>query len=321
MDSNEALNEIKAKLVVTRQGVIEAKRFIVDRVAGSPDARHPVPQAIAAWQAAAGWPMPPGVVITETVDDSPDVPALVASLQAYAAGREAIQSLLGAGIVVMVDAHFHDQPPSVTYRIANTSGTWQFEELGFALPNTIRLARSMKDAHDRTLTDPDLLVAVAGALAEPVQSAVGDAVRCFRSGLHTPAVAMLGVASEAAWSMAARRLTTGGVSDRAVEKLAALIGNPRGSIEALIDQANSLYHRADLYADLQRASGVRVEDVQEVADWSHQVRDSRRVLHFGAQVATPNSFEKVAVLLLAAGPHLHALQRIAATPDAEIRPD
>jgi len=50
--------------------------------------------------------------------------------------------------------------------------------------------------------------------------------------------------------------------------------------------------------------------LREVINWSSVVRDSRNAVHYGADPATQNTYEKVAALLLGAVPNLRILYAI-----------
>jgi hypothetical protein len=50
--------------------------------------------------------------------------------------------------------------------------------------------------------------------------------------------------------------------------------------------------------------------------WSDAVRDSRNTIHFGVAPTTPNTYEKVAALLLGAVPNVRVLYQVKNAADA-----
>jgi hypothetical protein len=58
---------------------------------------------------------------------------------------------------------------------------------------------------------------------------------------------------------------------------------------------------------------MRASDLEEILVWSEILRDARNAIHFGVKPAIPNSYEKVAVLLLAGGKYLPILYRMKQT--------
>lgn len=63
-------------------------------------------------------------------------------------------------------------------------------------------------------------------------------------------------------------------------------------------------------APIVKASGVRLQELKSVAVWSDAVRDSRNTIHFGVEPAVPNTYEKLAALLIAAVPNVGTLYKI-----------
>jgi len=55
---------------------------------------------------------------------------------------------------------------------------------------------------------------------------------------------------------------------------------------------------------------VTLQDLRNSVIWADAVRDSRNSVHYGATPAMPNSYEKVAALLISAVPYLRILYRI-----------
>jgi hypothetical protein len=66
-------------------------------------------------------------------------------------------------------------------------------------------------------------------------------------------------------------------------------------------------HSKPDFDDLSRAAGLRHQDLKAISIWADCVRESRNSLHYGAEPAMSNGYEKVAALLIGAVPHLRAL--------------
>jgi len=82
------------------------------------------------------------------------------------------------------------------------------------------------------------------------------------------------------------------------------------SAKQKIQRVLTIYNSAAAQTVRQK-SGVSVPDLEQAAMWSHKIREARNALHWTAGAPSiPNSYEKVAVLLMAAGPNLKILNRI-----------
>jgi len=57
-------------------------------------------------------------------------------------------------------------------------------------------------------------------------------------------------------------------------------------------------------------SGIRAGEIESIVIWSEVLRDARNAIHFGVKPVIPNTYEKVAVLLLAAADNLSKLYHI-----------
>lgn len=55
---------------------------------------------------------------------------------------------------------------------------------------------------------------------------------------------------------------------------------------------------------------LRAGEIESVVIWSEVLREARNAIHFGVKPVIPNTYEKVAVLLLAAAGNLAKLYHI-----------
>src|SRR5262249_359425 len=87
----------------------------------------------------------------------------------------------------------------------------------------------------------------------------------------------------------------------------AFIHDPLINLSQLIARVRDYYSERDLWTDVRRDSGVNEQIIRNAAIWSDAVRDARNVLHYRANSAIPNTYETVAVQLVAAGQYLRAV--------------
>jgi hypothetical protein len=144
-----------------------------------------------------------------------------------------------------------------------------------------------------------------------VEESLREAVRCFRHELYIACLAMLGKASEGAWTelglKLAQAISSGSpVNGKKTEKKL----DPRYAIGKRITETLQLYEQKDVFGTLQKESGVSIQDLRTAAVWSDVVRESRNSVHYRDYPSMPNTYEKVAALLIGAVPHLRLLYRI-----------
>lgn len=71
-----------------------------------------------------------------------------------------------------------------------------------------------------------------------------------------------------------------------------------------------LYEKQDVFREVRERSQIGVQILRDVSVWSNVVRDSRNAIHYWAEPASENSFEKTASLLMAAAPSLRTIYSI-----------
>jgi hypothetical protein len=150
-----------------------------------------------------------------------------------------------------------------------------------------------------------------------VSAAFREAVQCFRYELFTAAVTMLGKASEGAWlELGASLLASvpAGQESR-FGKQKAVLEDPMIGTFRKIQAVLAIYDPQDVFRSVEQASGIKLQELRSVAVWSDAVRDSRNTIHFGVAAATPNTYEKIAALLIGAVSNVRVLYRLKEAAD------
>ena len=184
------------------------------------------------------------------------------------------------------------------------------------MPGRVRRSPSSLVEGNHYLTDPDLYAATLAisGLHPDVASALRESILCFRQEFYTASLAMLGKASEGAWlDLAAALLSfVGSTVGKKYAKQQATLDDPMQGAQRKVDAVLAIFNHQDDFGALAATAGVKPADLREAAIWSDTVRDSRNTLHFGVSPATPNTYEKVTVLLLASVPRIRLLYRLKA---------
>ncbi len=87
-------------------------------------------------------------------------------------------------------------------------------------------------------------------------------------------------------------------------------------IEAIL----TVFDRQDIFGPVATLSGIKPKELRTVSVWSDSVRDSRNTIHFGVSPAMPNTYEKVAALLIGTVPNVKILYRLKEAADARPQP-
>ncbi len=137
-------------------------------------------------------------------------------------------------------------------------------------------------------------------------------MRCFRHELFLACLAMLGRASEGAWIELGLKLcaVTPSTAPIKIKKVKEKLEDPFVGVGKKIQKTAQLYNREDIFDDLHRMSGVKPQDLNNSMVWADAVRESRNSVHYGVESSTPNTYEKIAALLIGAVPHFRLLYRI-----------
>jgi len=267
---------------------------------------------------------PTTVVIHESVDTASIVRNVIEAFNWRLAASEAIWSLIHGGFLISLgDARGNAPSIGWTTVIPGSGGMssgWTFDEFTLPVPGLVRRAPSAKEGTDEFLSEPDLYMHSLGVanMHPDVASSFYEAVRCFRAELFTAALVMLGKASEGAWlELGAALLRIVPPSDEAkYSKQRGTLEDPMMGTFRKVEAVLTVYDHQELFGPLAKACGVRIQELRTVAIWSDAVRDSRNTIHFGVMPATPNTYEKLAALLIGAVSHVRILYRVKEGADA-----
>lgn len=319
MNPAEAETAIRARVSVTQQRVMIAKAIIVESVTSSCTSDD----LIAAVLRANDVVVPKTVVLHESVDASASVNAVADALSWRLAAGEAIWSLIHAGMLFPLSEARGDAPSvgwtTVIPGSGGTSAGWRFDEYTLPVPGRLQRAHSLVGAPNQFLAEPDLYLhslGVAGMHSEVAQS-FREAVKCFRAELFTASLAMLGKASEGAWLELGASLLrlVPSTDEQKYSKQRNALEDPMMGPLRKVEVVLAIYDHQELFGPITKASGVRLQELRTVAIWSDAVRDSRNTIHFGVTPTTPNTYEKVAALLIGAVPHIRILYRVKEAAD------
>jgi hypothetical protein len=311
LSAEEAKNQIAGRVSVTRADVVAAKTYLMNLGNGLIEIE---PQG-AAWAGQVA----PGATATSQSGrrtltlDADDVEAQIAAIARFLSAQLALCS--AACELVREGIFFAAGPPvsrdpgwEHTSRGYSAGMSWsgQFTQL---FPSGIQRPRWHQTQSE--ILDSDLYLQRLQPLAlhADVERALRMALECFRRELFVPCVAMLGSASEGAWIEMGQQLAASASSDPLAAKLAADLANRRTSTWGKIDATCRFYERPAGKA-LQLKTGVTLGRLRLAQRWSDQIRESRNVLHWGVTPSVPNTYEKVAILLMDAVSELEALHSV-----------
>ena len=320
MNQSEAELAIRNGVNVTRQRVLIAKAIILSAATRRISSEELITQVLKANDVS----QPTTVVIHESVDTASIVRNVIEAFNWRLAASEAIWSLIHGGFLISLgDARGNAPSIGWTTVIPGSGGMssgWTFDEFTLPVPGLVRRAPSAKEGTDEFLSEPDLYMHSLGVanMHPDVASSFYEAVRCFRAELFTAALVMLGKASEGAWlELGAALLRIVPPSDEAkYSKQRGTLEDPMMGTFRKVEAVLTVYDHQELFGPLAKACGVRIQELRTVAIWSDAVRDSRNTIHFGVMPATPNTYEKLAALLIGAVSHVRILYRVKEGADA-----
>jgi hypothetical protein len=319
MDFEEAKNVIRTGIRVTRQQVTIAKAVVLGQLVGG----KPLEEAeflLGKVIQNAGITIPTKLFLRAWPDLDAAIKTVADGYSWKLAGVEAISSLVGGGYLICTGG-----VSSVTPRVdwttvppgggSGMSGGLEIPDLCFYVPNKIQRAPSLLGPTGEYLTDPDLFLRTLNLSAahDDVEMAIREAARCFRAELYLATVAMLGKASESSWiTLGDALLTCAAAHATTFSKQRAILDDTMAGPGKKVESVLKIYDRQDIFKPLADSSGIRLQELRLASIWSETVRDARNTLHHLVLPATPNTYEKVAVLMLGAAQPLREIHTLKA---------
>jgi hypothetical protein len=319
MNAGEAETTIRSRVSVTQQRVVVAKAIAF----GAATSTVTCDEVLAAVYQANQVVVPRSVVLHETVDTDAMLSKVADAISWRMATIEALWSLVHSGLLIaMGDVTTQSATVGWTTVVPGSGGTsagWQFEDYALPVPSRVRCSPSSLNSPNQFLSEPDLYLhalGVPGMHAE-VSGAFCEAVKCFRSELFTAALAMLGKASEGAWlELGASLIAAIPKSDETkYAKQRSILEDPMMGTYRKIEAVLTVFDHQELFGIASKSAGVRLQELRAVSVWSDTVRDSRNTIHFNVAPTTPNTYEKVAALLLGAVPYIRTLYQVKCAVD------
>jgi hypothetical protein len=316
MNEPEARQAILSRINVTRQHVVRAKAHILANFQKSTaDMLRKLLRDVDAQK-------PIKLVLNPSISAEPQVAQAAQAITWQLAFGEAVWGLIGAGIMMptrtsldRIDANL--EWTTVVPGSGGTSSGWRFEEYDIHVPTEVCLAPSVKNGLPQPLSDPDIYLSDFGIqnLHAEVEDALRQAALCFRHELYVPCLAMLAKASEGAWvelgiSLLKVNPDHSGLKPERRSKIRETLESQYSSTLQKMEEVAQLYEKQDVFDGVSRRSGYSHRHLKGVLNWSNVVRDSRNAVHYGADPATQNTYEKVAALLLGAVPNIKIIYSI-----------
>ena len=262
--------------------------------------------------------VPEKLVVHDTIDSIPMVIAFAEDIAWRIATAEAMWSLIYSGQLRMLDEPtYYDVSVNWTSVTPASGGgensSLKYPEFNLSAPAKVIRTFSSSNNPNQYLCDADQYLStmnIAGMHKE-IASSLSEAIRCFRTELFTASLAMLGKASEGAWlelGVALLDATPVTKQPTFAKQREVLEDSGMGTLRKVGAVVTIYSHEIFKYAGT--GSGIKAKDLMPVQVWSDSVRDARNTIHFGVTPAAPNTYEKVAVLLIGAISYLRTLYAI-----------
>ncbi|OQB74399.1 MAG: hypothetical protein BWX92_03029 [Deltaproteobacteria bacterium ADurb.Bin135] len=314
MDIDQALKLLENQIRVTPQQVTIAKGYIINHF--NPDTSAVMIGFLKSVEVATSEQL----VIHLTVDTEVSIKSIAQTLSWTLAGCEAIWGLIFSGLLLPAGSDLRSLVPNVSYTTvvqgSGSRGGLNLDHLYLPVPTSVLLPPSVSRGERQTLTDPDLFLhsLEISNIDKEVEESLRESVRCFKHELFLACLAMLGRASEGAWIELGLTLCAVAPSTAPtnIKKTKEILEDPFVGIGKKILQTAQLYQRTDIFDSLHKACGVKPQDLNNVMVWADAVRESRNSVHYVAEPSMPNTYEKIAALLIGGVPHLRLLYRIRA---------
>jgi len=312
MDTHQALTLLESQIRVTSQQVMVAKGHIVNHF--RPDTSEVIQSLLKAMEATA----PDKLVIHLTVGTEESIKSLAQTLSWTLAGCEAIWGLISSGLLFPASSDLRSFLPNVSWTTvvqgSGSTGGLRLDHFSLLVPNSIQLPPSISRGERQTLSDHDLFLHALEipTIDREVEESLREAVCCFKHELFLSCLTMLGRASEGAWIELGLKLCSITPSTATInaKKIREKLEDPFVGIGKKIQETAQLYQRTDIFENIHKSSGVKPQDLNNAIVWADAVRESRNSVHYGAESSMPNTYEKIAALLIGAVPHFRLLYRI-----------
>ena len=317
-ESDATLKSIENQINVTPQQVTFAKAYIL---------KHPnqdTPQILQDLLKEMESIMPNEIIIHPTVNTDGMIKDTAKSISWTLAGCQAIWELVHANLLISSGSYLPN--PILKWTTIPPNGrsgeysNWELDRLFFPIPGHVQLPPSASVASQQPLSDPDLFLHTLDIknMHIEVKESLEEAVRCFRHELYIACLAMLGKASEGAWIELGLKLADTAQSAGLVnaKKIKETLEDQYVGIGKKILETLRLYEKSDIFGDVYTKSDVKIQDLRNAVIWADCVRESRNSVHYGVEPSMPNTYEKVAALLIGAVPHLRLLYQILCAVDS-----
>jgi hypothetical protein len=312
MNEAKALELIESGIKPTRQKVIIAKGAILEIA----ETTHRTQDILDTFLARVEAKLPTEIVLHQSVDPLPDITMASDSISWIICSSEAIWELIHSNLLVQSSSDLASPSINISWTTVipgsgGQSAGWNLSK--YSLPIPVSVSKPPSRSLDATeyLSNADLYLMEIGitGIHQEVEESLLESVRCFRHELYTASLVMLGKASEGAWLDLGEALIDFVPEEDAskVERIRIRLEDPNLGIGKKINEIVTLFERQDIFGELSTRSGIRLQEIRIAASWSDTIRESRNTIHFGVSASTPNTYEKIAALLLGAVPRLRSI--------------
>lgn len=321
-NTNQLFETIQSNIKVDRTLVVLAKKYLLQ----IPYRIINIPQEENDFLTQHGYSQPGTINVNDSVFDENDVDKVASYISYSIAFSEAVLELIHSNYFIVHSQHPHQQNFNIEWTTVvggggGSTSRWMFSHFATPIPSAVKKPLSL-DPQRFILFDPDIYISelnISNAHSEVID-ALKDTIDCFKKELYSPSLTMLGKVAEGAWievgislaSMAIRAEIDKEKNEKFIEELQGL-----ESFAKKVEKIVTLYssHHKDWFSELRRNSGIQIVQLQEIKVWTDVVRESRNAIHFGAVTTTENTFEKTAIILLAASKHLQTLYKFKEVAD------
>ena len=314
--NDELFSQIDENISVSRSQIITAKEFILKRCKEGVTTRSS--SMFSSFLVSIGALPPETVIIHSSIDSSTTIKQVINHISWCLAFSEAMWSLIHNNLLLPLDGSLYIKEPVVSWTTVyqgsgGNSAGWKFPKYKYSFPDFIIIAKSQSGSQNY-LIDPDLYLNKLDIvnMKDDVKEALHDAILCFRSELYTPCLAMLTKAIEGAWIELGIALikSRSDEQQRKLIKQSETLTSEYSSVVKIIHTVLDLYEKQDVFGDLSKDTGIKIDDLRNSVIWADCVRESRNDVHYGKELVLPNDFEKVSTLLLSAPAHFKMIYKL-----------